>query len=180
MQNMNRISFIFSRGYRVIYRNRRIVNISYCKARRIAVGRIRRIDSHKSNRFAAKPIGIGNCNRSHMLRRDGYIQIMVAAISPSYFTVGIIHIGNVIIQINGCKTAAFLYGLVRNIRNHRRIVHGIHGKGCRIVIGKTARIGSGKGDRFSAVPVVIGRGNGGHMVGIDRNVQIRIAAIGPG
>ena len=71
-------------------------------------------------------------------------------------------------------------GLIGDIADHRRIILSVNGKKRRVAVRGRARIAGRKGDGLAARPVGRGGADGGHIIGVDGNQQIRIAAVTPG
>ena len=89
--------------------------------------------SCKSYQLTAVEFRIIYRDRSHTIG-NGYREIRRGRCRPGNFTVSIIHIIYIIIQIDRSKTAALCYTAVGDITNYRRIVYRCNGKGCIITI----------------------------------------------
>jgi hypothetical protein len=69
---------------------------------------------------------------SRAINADG--QVGVIAKGPGYFSISVINVRNISIQIKGSEAAAFSHGLVGYARDYRRIVHRRHRKGGSVTI----------------------------------------------
>ncbi len=175
-------TFPFLHGLiRNITDHRRIINRSDCKYRRITIRQAARIGGGKRDGLATVPVLVRCADRGHMgLIVNLHGKFAVSAIRPGYFCVRVVHVGNIIVQIKAGETFPFLHSLIRNITDHRRIVHSRNGKDGRVAVGQQSRVCSGKRDRFTAVPILIRRGDGCDMRDvIDGYNEVCIPAVRP-
>ena len=67
---------------------------------------------------------------------DGHGQLVVAGVGPGHLGVGVVDIGDIVIQTDGGESSTLSDGLVGDVGDHRGIVDSGDGKGSGVVIDR--------------------------------------------
>ena len=113
----------------VVDRHRCIIHRGHRECSRILVPEGPRISGPERDRLCPIPIRIGNPNRRHTAGIDHHHQLGIARVRPRHLRIGVVNIGDVVIQVDRSKCAAFSNRLIGNIRYHRRFIHIVDGNG---------------------------------------------------
>ena len=145
------------------------------------------VGSRKLDLCGAVPVRVRNNHGSDAVRVDFHVQVAVGLILanrrdikfPENLVLRMVGIGHVVVELDLREGLTFVDGLVRNLLDFRRIVHGFHVEVHCFRTRGPLGVRRDKGNVFGTVPVLVRNFNRRYAVGRNGNFKLLVAGNGP-
>ena len=106
-----------------------VVNCRHREGGTVVVKQCAWVGSLEGDGLSAVPVNIWYADGGHPTTVDGHGQAGVAAVGPGHLGVGVIDVGDIVIEAYGSEDAALSDGLIRDIGDYRCVVDRVNGDG---------------------------------------------------